>query len=81
MTNKCQIYNISINELLSITKFKPLMSVIKSRGFNVFAHIKRSTHGLSKFSLKGKLAVKKSKGRQPKCRLDNVHLWNGFDIY
>lgn len=47
---------------------------------NCMVKIKRSTHGVNKLCLERKLAGKRSKCRQPKRWLDNVHLRTALDF-
>ena len=54
MTNKIFSDHMVIDNQVTITKIKPIASLIKSMVLKSFGHVKRSTQGVCKECLEGK---------------------------
>ena len=70
-----------IDNQVTITKIKPIASLIKSKVLNSFGHVKRSTQGVCKECLEGKKSGRRSKRRKPRYCLDSIHLWSEMTLY
>ena len=70
--------HVTIENLRSQTKLKPISAAIKERKLKLFDHIKRSSVGLSKWILEGRANGTRNRGRPKRRWTDDIKAWIGL---
>ena len=72
MTSHTMLDKVKITTLRQHTNLRPLSSFMKEKKLKLFGHIKRSSKGLAKVGLEGKVLGKRTRGRPRQRWSDDV---------
>ena len=82
MTSPTMLEKVKITTLRQHTNLRPLVSFLQEKKLKLFGHFKRSSKGLAKVCLEGKVLGKRTRGRRRQRWSDDTKSWiNCSKIY
>ena len=76
ITSHTMLDKIKISTLQELTGLHPITSCLKERKLKLYGHIKRSTNGLAKVCIEGRVLGKRNRGRPKQRWSDDIKSWS-----